>query len=183
MLHVSTCITKVLNYFNLKIVHLEFKYKLLRHNDWGYKLAFTDVFGQTFEGCYWKLVLEPWNKLVLKLISEPALIIYYVTRPYANMAAANWHKLNFKFQSCRPNSHVEWQTFGKLENNTRDKCMSVRHGLSDYHTFVSYFQVFQISTIPRVFGLQLWNVAVLLILTLFCVMGSFLWLMKSMYAN
>ena len=25
----------------------------------------------------------------------------------------------------------------------------------DYHTFVSYFRVFQMSTIPRVFGQQL----------------------------
>ena len=28
-------------------------------------------------------------------------------------------------------------------------------GMPDYHTFVSYFRVFQMSAIPRVFGLQL----------------------------
>ena len=45
----------------------------------------------------------------------------------------------------------------------RDKCTAIRHGQTD-HTFVSYFRVFQMSTISRVFGLQLWNLAALLIL-------------------
>ena len=30
---------------------------------------------------------------------------------------------------------------------------------TDYHTFVSYFQVFQMSVILRLFGQQLWNLA------------------------
>ena len=29
--------------------------------------------------------------------------------------------------------------------------------MADCHTFVSYFRGFRMSTIPRVFGLQLWN--------------------------
>ena len=33
--------------------------------------------------------------------------------------------------------------------------IGVRLGWTDYHTFVSYFQGFQMSTISRVFGLQL----------------------------
>ena len=41
-----------------------------------------------------------------------------------------------------------------LENpKIRDKCMAVRREWTDYHTFV--FWVFQMSAIPRVFGLQL----------------------------
>ena len=42
------------------------------------------------------------------------------------------------------------------------------------HTFVSYFWVFQMSAIPRLFGQQLWNTSTLLILTcLFTWRGSF----------
>ena len=52
-------------------------------------------------------------------------------------------------------------------------------GRNDYHTLVSYFWVFQMSTISRVSALQLWNLAVFLILTRsFSWWGSFLWLMK-----
>ena len=39
----------------------------------------------------------------------------------------------------------------------------VRLPMPDCNTFVSYFRVFQMSVIPRVFGQQLWNLAVLLI--------------------
>ena len=51
--------------------------------------------------------------------------------------------------------------------------------MPDCHTFVSYFRGFQMPTISRVFGHQLWNLAALLILTCsFSWWGSFLWLMK-----
>ena len=51
--------------------------------------------------------------------------------------------------------------------------------MPECHTFVSYFWVFQMSAILPVFGQQLWNMAVLLILTYsFSWWGSFLWLMK-----
>ena len=50
---------------------------------------------------------------------------------------------------------------------------------TDYHTFVSYFRIFQMSTIPRVFGLQLWNVAVLNFDMLFHLFGWW----NSIYAN
>ena len=33
--------------------------------------------------------------------------------------------------------------------------MAVRHGYNDNYTFVSYFWIFQMSTISREFGLQL----------------------------
>ena len=57
--------------------------------------------------------------------------------------------------------------------------LQVSRPMSDCHTFVSYFRVFQMSTISRVFGLQLWNLAALLILTCsFSWWGSLLWSMK-----
>ena len=78
-----------------------------------------------------------------------------------------------RFQSSGPNGR-------HLKNpKITDKCMVARLGWTDYHTFVSYFQVFQMSVILRHFGQQLWNLAALLILT--CSLswwGSFLWLMK-----
>ena len=54
--------------------------------------------------------------------------------------------------------------------------MIVSLPMPDCHTFVSYFRVFQMSTIPRVFGQQLWKLAVSLILTCsFSWWGSFGW--------
>ena len=67
--------------------------------------------------------------------------------------------------------HERWSK-ANLEDKIRDKCMAV-----DY--LPSYFRVFKMSAISRVFGLQLWNLAALLILT--CSLswwGLFLWFMK-----
>ena len=66
-------------------------------------------------------------------------------------------------------THAKWQT-----------CRSTHAWL--LYWFVSYFWVFQMSTIPRVFGQQLWNLAASLILTCsFSWWGSFLWLMTFNY--
>ena len=53
----------------------------------------------------------------------------------------------------------------------------VSRPMPDYHTLISHFRAFIMSTISNVFGLQLWNLAVLLILTCyFSWWGSFLWI-------
>ena len=38
--------------------------------------------------------------------------------------------------------------------------MVVKLGWTDYHTFVSYFPIFQMPAISPAFGLELWNLAV-----------------------
>ena len=50
-------------------------------------------------------------------------------------------------------THVKWQTFEKPEN--KRQIYSVSRPMPDCHAFVSYFRVFQMSTILHVFGLQL----------------------------
>ena len=46
-------------------------------------------------------------------------------------------------------THAEWQTFEKLENVWQSDSPPQPY----CHTSVSYFRVFQMSAIPRVFGL------------------------------
>ena len=71
-----------------------------------------------------------------------------------------------------------------LASQSCDTANHIQYDMPHCHTFVSYFWGFQMSTISRVFGLQLWNLAALLILT--C---SFSWLVhffgwwNSIYAN
>ena len=60
----------------------------------------------------------------------------------------------------------------------RDKGMTVSPPKPYYHTFVSYFQVFEMSTISRVWPTALKLGCVTNFDMLFLVMGSFLWLMK-----
>ena len=101
--------------------------------------------------------------------NELVYTLYY--RSYANMVAANLHKLNFinqrsephhekehvkisnaaKFQSCRPN------TCRMVDPKIRDKCMAVSLPMHDCHTFVYYFWVFQTSAIPHVFAKEIQN--------------------------
>ena len=50
-------------------------------------------------------------------------------------------------------------------------CDLVSPPMPYYHTFASYFQVFEMSTISRVFGPQLWNLAASLMLTCSLMMG------------
>ena len=47
-----------------------------------------------------------------------------------------------------------------INRKIRDECMEVKLGWTDYHTFVSYFPIFQMPAISPAFGLELWNLAV-----------------------
>ena len=93
-------------------------------------------------------------------------------RPIRKMAAANQHKLNFINQRNEPHhkkEHVKISSAAKfravgqkaaddrhLKNRRiRDKCMVVGPPKPVYHTFVFYFQVFQVSAISSAFGPEL----------------------------
>ena len=100
---------------------------------------------------------EVCSALKLNPINRKEIDSLYGTKPnYSAIGQWTEFKLTSIMVSHQQNRvlKTELPILRSLETNI---LIVISPGLTEGHTFVSYFQVFQMSAIPRIFGLQLWN--------------------------